>query len=112
MIITFEVEDSIAYALAIGSGWVPQIEDTEQELIGDNYPLVANPITAQMFVTGVVSSFLKDHVLREGRKRVVAEFDSIHASVNYKVTSGTFDALILAGNIAGIKAAILSGLSN
>ena len=112
MIITFEIEDAIAYALAISSGWAPMIEDTDQDPIegSDNYPLVQNPVSAEEFVTSIVSTFLRDHVLREGRNRVITDFNSIKDSLEHKIKSGAFDDMIMRGDIDGIKSTVVQSL--
>ena len=109
--ITFQVDEAIALALAVAQGWSPQVEDTSQPLEGDNYPLIPNPVTYQRYVAGIAGKFLTDHVLRAGRQRVINDFQSIFNNVEAQVTSGTFDQLILQGNIDGIRDLVKSSLS-
>lgn len=108
--ITFEIEDSVAQALAVGRGWKPMVEDVTQPLQGDSYPLRVNEVTYQQYASNVAAEFMTQYVLLEGRKQVLTQFDSIHASVAHKINSGAFDPLILTGDIEAIKTSVKASL--
>jgi len=108
--IAFEIQDSVAMALAFARGWTPTIEDTTQEMVGDSFPHIPNPVSFQQHASGVAAAFMSEYVLLEGRKAVATEFQSIHNNIEHQLNSGAFDALILAGNIQGIKDAVKASL--
>jgi len=110
MNLTFEIDDAVAYAIAVSQGWSPTVEDTTQELVGDNYPLIPNPVTIQMFMAQLIPSFITSTVVAAGRTKVLNDFSSIYDGLEHSVKKGDFDSMILAGNIAGIKSAVKANL--
>jgi len=108
--ITFEVEDSIAYALAVARGWSPTIDDETQDMDGDNYPQVPNPVTFQQFVSEVATETITEYVLSGGRDVLITQFKSTFNNLESQIKSGTFDQLILKGAFDQIKELVKAGL--
>lgn len=86
-ILSEELKNKISTSL----GWTPKIEDTTQPLEGDNYPLIDNPITRDMFLGQAIVAEITSSIIRRGRAYLIqghnAEID--------KITNGDFDSLIL-----------------
>ena len=101
--ITFDIPDPIAVALAFGRGWRPFVEDTSQEMDGDSYPMMPNPVTFEQHASAVAKGFMQEYVLGEARKRARDEFTSIYDAIEDRLKKGHFDALLLEGDIAGVK---------
>jgi len=110
MNLTFEIDDAVVYALAVSQGWSPTVEDTTQELVEDNHPLIPNPVTIQMFMAQAIPAFITSTVVTAGRTKVLTDFSSIYDGLEHSVKKGDFDAMILAGDIDGIKAAVKANL--
>ena len=108
--VNVELGDALAYGLAVARGWTPTVDDTSQPLDGDNYPQIPNPVSMPAYLSGVISAYVAEYVLNQGRKNVVTEFQSIFNTVEDQVKTGAFDALILSGNVDGIKQAVLASL--
>lgn len=108
--ITFETTDALAYGLAVARGWTPTIEDITQEMVGDEYPHIANPVPYTAYVSVVVSKFLEDYVLNAGRNQILQEFSSKFATVEDRVKAGAFDALLLQGKFDDIKTLVKDSL--
>ena len=109
--ISFEVDDVVAFILAGLRSWEPTVEDTTQELVGDEYPRIPNPVSLSQVASDVIQDFLSDWVLQEGRTRVLNEIDSIKAKLDDRLEAGVFDDLIMRGDIDGVKAAMLAALA-
>ena len=108
--ITIQLETSIAIALAVSQGWTPTVEDTSQPLDGDDYPQIPNPVTYQDFIAGVAPAYLTEIVKNKGRQNVIDNFKSIYDTVINDVATGKFDAMILSGDIDGIKQTVKDNL--
>lgn len=108
--LTIQLETPLAMAVAVSKGWTPTIDDTSVEMVDDVYPQIPNPISYIKYLEGFIPEFIKEFVLIEGRKLVNNEFNSISESVKSQVDNGTFDNMILAGDIQGIKNAVVGSL--
>ncbi len=108
--IKIQLPQQLALALAVSRGWTPTIDDETQEMVEDNYPQIPNPVSHIQYLESYIPGFIQEYVLNEGRAQVVAQFDSIGESIKSQVSNGTFDAMILQGDIEGIKAAVKSTL--
>ena len=109
-IITFELSDAIIGALALSRGWQPTVDDTEQEMDGDNYPQKPNPVTAVKFVEFLAPEFITEVVKQGARERLMTEFSGIFGQVEHQVKHGAFDQMLLSGNIEGIKSMVKASL--
>lgn len=110
MQITFDLPNGVAAALAVSQGWTPMIEDTSQPLEGDSYPMVPNPVSMTTFIEHMAPAYLSSIVLNNGRERVMTDFNTIYEGIEHQVKQGAFDAMILAADLDGIKAAVKSQL--
>lgn len=108
--IKFDLSEPIIIALAISRGWSPVIEDTDQPLEGDEYPKIPNPITAIDFVQQIAPEFIISHVRVAARESLLMQFKSTFLSIEDKVKSGTFDTMLLQGDVEGIFAAVRQSL--
>lgn len=86
-ILSEEFKDKISISL----GWTEEIEDTTAELEGDNYPLIKNPLTRDVFLSYAIYEEIKSSIIRRGREKLVNESKSL---IN-KINEGLFDETIL-----------------
>lgn len=97
MNINIELDDPIAFALAVSRGWSPTVDDTSQEMVGDEYPQIENPISVEEFIATIIPPFVQDLIVDQGRSQVISGFRSIFNSVEDQVLNGAFDQLIVSG---------------
>lgn len=108
--ITFTVEDSIAYAMAVGRGWAPTIDDESQELEGDSYPQIPNPVSFKQFVSGLATVTITEYVLNAGREALLTDFKNTFNNLENQIRNGAFDQLLLQGQVDQIKNLVKAGL--
>ena len=96
--------------LAISKGWSPVIDDTSAELEGDEYPQIPNPVTYQEFLQEFIPEYISEFMVDQGRKQILANFESMKNNIFDSIKKGDFDALILAGDFEGISAAVKNNL--
>lgn len=104
--IIFEMESSLLQAVAVANGWSPMVDDTEltiEEIDGDEFPQIPNPLTYQVFLQGFIPQFIESFVREEGRKKVLGNLNSIADVAKDQVNKGAFDELILTGRSEQIK---------
>ena len=91
MKIEIDIDDITAQILANSRGWTPKVEDTTQELIGDEYPLIDNPIPIESFLSGIIEHFIGEVVLNEIREKSINNIDSLHDKITDAIRSKNFD---------------------
>lgn len=82
-----EVKNKISIAL----GWTPEVEDTEAELVGDEYPIIPNPISRDDFLSLAIVQEITSTIVRRGREVMV---NQAKAQID-KINHGEFDNLIM-----------------
>lgn len=108
--ITINLKTSVGQMVAISKGWSPKIEDTTQEIVEDNYPLIPNPISYIQFLQELIPQFIEEYVLEEGRKLILNDLISISEAALSKVKTGLFDEMIMNGDFEGIKTLVKNNL--
>ncbi len=103
MNLNIELDEAVIIGLAKSRGWTEFVDDTQAELVGDEYPQIANPVTAIQFSQQVAQEFIKQHVLSVGYKLIVGRYESIFSSIEGAIKSGSFDQLILDGDFEKIN---------
>ena len=94
----------------MNQGWKPFIEDTTQELVDDEYPKIPNPVTYQEYISVIAPAYLSEIVRTAGRQQVIDNFQSIYETVVANVRSGSFDDLILSGDVETIRQQVRDSL--
>ena len=100
--LSINLSTPVAIALAMSQGWLPMIEDQSQEMVGDEYPKIPNPVTYQQFIEQIAPAYLENIVKTGGRSTVIDNLTSIYETVVSSVRNGNYDEKILAGDFDGI----------
>lgn len=86
-----DLSEDLKNKIALALGWTEKIENTEGELDGDNYPIINNPVTRDVFLSNAISKEIKSTILRRGRKMLIMKSEQEIDKVN----AGNYDHLIL-----------------
>lgn len=108
--ITINLKTNVGQMVAFSKGWSPTIEDTTQEMVEDNYPLIPNPISHTQFLQELIPQFIEQYALEEGRKLILNDLISISEAALFKVKTGLFDEMIMNGDFEGIKTLVKENL--
>ena len=86
-----DLSEQIKQGISIALGWTEQIEDVDAEIIGDNYPLIDNPISRDVFLSMAIAQEIKSTIIQKGRQTLI---DEAQAKIN-KVNHGEFDKFFI-----------------
>lgn len=111
MIIDINLTNEQVKLLAKKLGWEEQIEDTSQELEGDSYPLIDNPITAEQFAAEAANFLISEKLNIALRSELINTVKNLHNQVIEQINSGTFDPLIMTMDTQEVLNIIISGLN-
>ena len=75
--LNIQLSTPIALMLASSKGWTPTLEDTTQELEGDSYPLIPNPVSHEEFLESSSNLLLSQDVTTLSKGRDADRFDDV-----------------------------------
>lgn len=85
------LSNEVKTKLAIALGWTPEVEDTSQEIQGDTYPIIENPISRDDFLATAIVQEIMTTIIRRGREKMIL---SINEQID-KINNGDLDHLII-----------------
>ena len=112
MQITLNMSNEQIQLLAEKLGYKSQVEDTSQELDGDSYPLIDNPVTLQQFAEGLVNNTLTDMVLDRLRSEASDFLTNEYNKLTENIARGDYDADIMSLPADQLLATILSDIGS
>lgn len=85
------LNEQLKNKISISLGWKEFVDDTTQELIGDEYPQIANPITRDLFLSQAIVQEIMFTIIKRGREMMI---NKAKEQID-KINNGDFDNLII-----------------
>ena len=106
MKIQIELDNTTAFILAQSKGWAATIEDTSQELDGDEFPQIANPVPIESYLASICEQFISEYVLVEIRNSTINNISSLHDKIQKAIINKRFDDSLKNGDNSSLFAFI------